>query len=149
MTEWATRRRRAEQVTGQHLWKVPSARTIARMLTTGRDHLTKSETVMVKTIETGAPALDVARKLTTHFQAMIRTGAAEELDAWIEAARNSLIASFVYGIARDRSAVLAAIAEPWSNGQTEGQINKLKTVKRQMYGRAKIDLLEAQLIGAA
>lgn len=149
VTEWATRRRRAEQVTGQHLWKVPSARTIARMLTTGRDHLTKSETVMVKTIETGAPALDVARKLTTHFQAMIRTGAAEDLDAWIEAARNSLIASFVHGIARDRSAVLAAIAEPWSNGQTEGQINKLKMVKRQMYGRAKIDLLEARLIGAA
>jgi transposase len=37
----------------------------------------------------------------------------------------------------------------WSNGQTEGQVNKLKMVKRQMYGRAKIDLLEARLIGAA
>ncbi|NTG75634.1 transposase [Rhizobium rhizogenes] len=85
------------------------------MLTTGRDHLTKSETVMVKTIETGVLALDVARKLTTHFQAMIRTGGVEDLDAWLEAASNSLIASFVHGIARDRSAALAAIAEPWSN----------------------------------
>jgi len=37
---------------------------------------------------------------------------------------------------------------PWSNGQTEGQITKLKLVKRQMYGRAKIDLLQARLIGA-
>jgi transposase len=36
----------------------------------------------------------------------------------------------------------------WSNGQTEGQITKLKLVKRQMYGRAKLDLLEARLIGA-
>ena len=40
------------------------------------------------------------------------------------------------------------ITQPWSNGQTEGQINKLKLVKRQMYGRAKIDLLQARLIGA-
>ena len=42
----------------------------------------------------------------------------------------------------------AAIALAWSNGQTEGQITKLKLVKRQMYGRAKIDLLQARLIGA-
>ena len=47
-----------------------------------------------------------------------------------------------------KAAVRAAIVEPWSNGQTEGQINKLKMVKRQMDGRAKIDLLEARLIGA-
>ena len=53
------------------------------------------------------------------------------------------------GVLKDRNAVRAAIAEPWSNGQTEGQINRLKVVKRQMYGRAKIDLLEARLIGAA
>jgi hypothetical protein len=46
-------------------------------------------------------------------------------------------------------AVQAAIIQPWSNGQTEGQITKLKLVKRQMYGRAKLDLLEARLIGAA
>ncbi|SEF11372.1 Transposase [Rhizobiales bacterium GAS191] len=52
-------------------------------------------------------------------------------------------------IAKDRRAVLAAITEPWSNGQTEGQITKLKLVKRQMYGRAKLDLLQARLIGAA
>jgi hypothetical protein len=47
------------------------------------------------------------------------------------------------------AAVRAAITQPWSNGQTEGQVNKLKMVKRQMYGRAKVDLLEARLIGAA
>jgi transposase len=45
--------------------------------------------------------------------------------------------------------VKAAIIHSWSNGQTEGQITKLKLVKRQMYGRAKIDLLEARVIGAA
>ena len=50
----------------------------------------------------------------------------------------------------DGVAVIAWLAnQPWSNGQTEGQINKLKLVKRQMYGRAKIDLLQARLIGAS
>lgn len=48
----------------------------------------------------------------------------------------------------DRVLCSAAITEPWSNGQTEGEITKLKLVKRQMYGRAKIDLLQARLIGA-
>jgi transposase len=41
-----------------------------------------------------------------------------------------------------------AIDEPWSNGQTEGPVSRLKLVKRQMYGRAKLDLLEARLVGA-
>ncbi len=50
---------------------------------------------------------------------------------------------------KDKAAVSAAISEPWSNGQTEGQITKLKLVKRQMYGRAKIDLLQARLVAAA
>jgi hypothetical protein len=50
---------------------------------------------------------------------------------------------------RDHAAVRAAIAEPWSNGQTEGQITKLKLVKRQMYGRGKLDLLQARLIKVA
>jgi transposase len=40
------------------------------------------------------------------------------------------------------------LIQPWSNGQFEGQINKLKLVKRQMYGRATIDLFQARLIGA-
>ena len=51
-------------------------------------------------------------------------------------------------IRADQKAVTAAIVEPWSNGQTEGQVTRLKLVKRQMYGRAKLDLLRARLIGA-
>ena len=63
-------------------------------------------------------------------------------------ARASLVASFANGVTKDRAAVCAAIALPWSNGQTEGQITKLKLVKRQMYGRGKLDLLQARLLGA-
>ena len=52
-------------------------------------------------------------------------------------------------IANDKGAVSAAITQPWSNGQVEAQITKLKLVKRQMYGRGKVDLLQARLIGTA
>ncbi len=48
---------------------------------------------------------------------------------------------------KDKAAVDAAIASPCCNGQTEGQICKLKLVKRQMYGRGKIDLLQARVMG--
>ncbi len=50
-----------------------------------------------------------------------------------------MIASFACGLRSDCAAVAAALREPWSNGQTEGQINRLKTRKRQIYGRANID----------
>ncbi len=79
---------------------------------------------------------------------MIRQKAAVELAPWIVQARQSLVASFGNGVEKDEAAVRAAIVLPWSNGQTEGQITRLKLVKRQMYGRAKIDLLQARLIGA-
>lgn len=52
------------------------------------------------------------------------------------------------GVAKDWAAVSAAISSPWANGQIEGQITKLKLVKRQMYGRGKIDLFQAHVIGA-
>ena len=57
-----------------------------------------------------------------------------------------MLASFGKGIAADLSAVTAALTEPWSNGQTEGQIARLKLVEGQMYGRARLDLLCARLV---
>jgi transposase len=79
---------------------------------------------------------------------MIRRKAETGLTQWIERARISPVASFASGVAKDEAAVRAAITLPWSNGQTEGQITRLKLVRRQMYGRGKIDLLQARLIGA-
>ncbi len=149
VTEWTTRRRRADQMQAQGLQKAPSARTLVRLLGMGRDHLTKADTVVVAAVEAGVPALAAARSLVEWFGAMIRTKAVTELDGWIEQARTSLIAPLARGVAKDAAAIRAAITEPWSNGQTEGQINRLKMIKRQMYGRAKLDLLEARLIGAA
>ena len=70
--EWATRRRRAEQASDQQLQKVPSARTIARLMTTARDHLSKADTVTIAAIEAGVPMLVEARDLIDRFHAMIR-----------------------------------------------------------------------------
>ena len=89
-----------------------------------------------------------ARELIAGFQAMIRKRAVAELGAWIARARSSLVASFATGVMKDEAAVTAALALAWSNGQTEGQITKLKLVKRQMYGRGKIDMLQAPMIRA-
>lgn len=80
---------------------------------------------------------------------MLRKKAVSTLDAWLERARQSMVDSFARGMSKDVDAVRAAIASNWSNDQTEGQITKLKLVKRQMYGRVKIDPLEARLIAAA
>ena len=83
------------------------------------------------------------------FQGMIRRKSLADLQPWLDRARTSLVASFANGVIKDRAAVAAAITSGWSNGQTEGQITKLKLVKRQMYGRGKIDLLQARVIGPA
>jgi transposase len=148
VTEWATRRRRAEKADAENLQRIPSARTIARLMTFGRDRLSKAETVTVAALEAGVPALVEAREFIANFQVMIRHKTAAALTPWIERARASLVASFARGVANDEAAVRAAITLPWSNGQTEGQITRLKLVKRQMYGRGKLDLLQARLIGA-
>jgi transposase len=145
---WTTRRRRAGQASNRQLHKAPTARAIARMMTTARAHLSRADAVTIAAIETGVPALVEARCLIERFHTMIRNKIAADLDPWTADASTSLIASFANGIKRDKAAVYAAITEPWSNGQTEGQITKLKLVKRQMYGRAKLDLLQARLIGA-
>jgi transposase len=148
VTEWATRRRRADKVDGGALSRAPSARTIARLATIGRDHLSKSESVTIAAIEGGVPELVEAREVIGAFQAMIRKKSLADLEPWLERARSSLVASFANGVVRDKAAVSAAISSSWSNGQTEGQITKLKLVKRQMYGRGKLDLLQARVIGA-
>jgi transposase len=143
----ATRRRRSEKADAENLQRIPSARTIARLMTIGRHALSKAETVTIAAIENSVALLVEARELIAAFQAMVRNKVDAELAAWIARARSSLVASFASGVAKDEAAVRAAISLPWSNGQMEGQITKLKLVKRQMYGRATIDLLQARLIG--
>jgi transposase len=146
--EWATRRRRSEMSPLGVSCRVPSARSVARLMTAERDRLSRDEAITVATVETNVPKLAVARGLIQRFQAIIHNQAYSDLEYWLTDAAGSLVSSFAVGITKDRHAVAAALVQPWSNGQTEGQITRLKLIKRQMYGRAKLDLLQARLIGA-
>ncbi len=151
VAEWATRRRKEEGTApgGVRPRKVPSARGIVRMMTTERDLLSKTVARTMAIIEGAVPALVVARDLVDRFHSMIQRRTSTDLEPWITDATRSLLGSFVNGIVQDRAGVRAALTQPWSNGQTEGQNTKLKLVKRQMYGRANLDLLRARLLGAA
>ena len=140
--------RRADRIELERLQRVPSARTLARLLTTARDSLSRPQTVTIAAIEAGVPALVEAREIIAAFQVMVRERAHASLDPWITKARTSLVGSFANGIGKHHGAVLSAITSSWSSGQVEGQITRLKLVKRQMYGRAKLHLLEAHLVPA-
>jgi len=147
--EWATRRRHAESVGQETLRKVPPARTISRLMLRSRDQLTREDAIIVASIERGVPTLIPACDLVERFHRMVRARDHEALEPWITDAAGSLLTSFGKGIAADRDCVAAALTQPWSNGQTEGQITKLKLVRRQMYGRGKLDLLCARLTAPA
>ena len=118
-------------------------------MTLGRDHLCKADAVQVARIEAAMPALATARRLSDRFTDMVRNGRDDALAQWLDEADKSLLAAFARGLDKDQTAVAAALTEPWSNGQTEGQINRLKLLKRSMYGRANIDLLKARLVAVS
>jgi transposase len=88
------------------------------------------------------------RQLAMRFRGLLRGGTAEALDVWLHDARTSGIYGmrrFARTLRQDIEAVRNAVLECWSNGQTEGQINRLKTLKRAMYGRAGVGLLRARM----
>jgi transposase len=88
-------------------------------------------------------------ELAQTFCRLVRERDDAGLGRWLEEARDSGPAEFrkfAAGIERDRAAVEAALQMNWSNGQTEGQITKLKLLKRQAYGRAGLTLLRARLL---
>jgi transposase len=94
----------------------------------------------------------VIYSLIQGFRKMVRHREAEDFDGWLEHALSCGVKdfeTFAMGLKREQSAVEAALTLPYSNGQTEGQINRLKLIKRSMYGRASFDLLRQRVLGAA
>jgi len=99
-----------------------------------------------------APTLATAVTLAEEFAALVRGRKPERLDPWLQRAQDSAVPAlqrFAKRLSSDYAAVRAAVTLAWSNGQVEGQINRLKTLKRQMYGRASLDLLERRFLLAA
>lgn len=130
----------------------PSPRQTAWLLRRADDapaSLSAAEQAFVTRLCDQCPELGAARGLAAQFAAMCRARDPNALAPWLDAARGTELHSFVTGIERDRDAVLAALCFRWSTGQVEGQVQRLKVIKRGMYGRAKFDLLRKRVMHAA
>jgi hypothetical protein len=114
-----------------------------------RRQMTDRQIVNVDALKSTSAEYTTMRCLALRFRGLLRGGNVEKLDVWLKDARQSGIYGmqrFARALRHDIEAVGNAALEPWSNGQTEGQINRLKTLKRAMYGRAGVDLLRARLM---
>ena len=89
------------------------------------------------------------RQLALGFRSALTSGESIQMRRWIEGAKLCAFGSvvrFAHGLQKDISAVNAAVDTSWTNGQVEGQVNRLKTIKRQIYGRAGFELLRARVL---
>lgn len=116
------------------------------------EELTAKEQETVLMLRQLHPEMDVAYELVQQFAQMLRTRTGEKLDDWLARVATSPLTdlhSFVAGVYQDKATVQAGLTLPWSQGQTEGQITRLKLIKRQGYGRAKFDLLRQRVLHGA
>ena len=95
------------------------------------------------------PDLNTAISLVIDFAELVRQKQSERLDEWLNSANNSqirAITGFATKLKDDLDAVRNGVTLSWSNGQVEGQVNRLKMLKRQMYGRASHELLKKRFL---
>lgn len=98
------------------------------------------------------PELAEVQELAGQFARIMREGKEDELGAWLEEAKDSSLSeirTFARGVRQDEAAIRAALTLPWSSGQVEGQVNRLKLIKRSMYGRMSFGLLRQRILGGA
>ena len=98
------------------------------------------------------PAVAEAIDLAEDFAHLVRQRQPERLDAWLQRAASSTLEAlqrFASGLREDYEAVKAGVTLPWSTSPVEGHINRLKMVKRQMFGRARLDLLSRRFVGTS
>jgi transposase len=175
---WLSEQRRKPARTAPHRWRgrvsatlgspddstptpLPAARQLAWLLVQPPATLSAADAATVARVEQDKDAAAMAM-LARRFTALVRecnagngadaTAASAELDAWLVDAGNcgvQTMETFAAGLKQDDAAIRAALTTPWSNGQTEGQVNRLKTIKRQMYGHASFDLLRRRVLLAA
>jgi transposase len=129
----------------------PTLRALAYLLVRPTNKLDATEQEHLAKLAAVHPNLQVLSELAQKFATIVRHRQASEFPAWLDEAAHSQVAalrSFAAGLRQDERAVTAALTLPWSNGTTEGHINRLKCLKRQMYGRAKLDLLRHRLLAA-
>jgi len=129
-----------------------SPRQVCWLLRRSPEDLTEQERAYLTRLYHHCPQVALAQALVQEFAALVRDHDVPGLYAWLRGVELCAIPEFVAvarGIWRDRQAVEAALSEDWSNGQVEGQVNRLKTIKRTMYGRAGFAFLRLRVLHAA
>jgi transposase len=130
----------------------PSARKLSFEWARRAEKRKPAEQGRLDAIRARSDELAAALDLADGFAELIRKRSSETLGEWLargEASSDPDLRRFAEGIRRDEAAVHAAVTETWSNGPVEGHVNRLKTIKRQMYGRAGFVLLRARVLNAA
>src|SRR6266852_4931612 len=109
------------------------------------EDLKAEEQETLRQVRQASPHLETTYQLVKEFLHMVRERTGEQLDTWLKAVKASHLEAFqtfVTGVQKDRDAVLAGLTLPWSNGPLEGHVNRLKLIKRSMYGRAYCNQLK-------
>ena len=129
--------------------RIPTSRTLAFLVTQSLEKQTEATKALIEQLQEAHENIALCIRLAGEFAAMVRQRLPEKLTDWLQRTQESGLSAFVNlakSLLTDETAVHAALASDWSNGQTEGFVNKLKLLKRQMYGRADLDLLKIRLL---
>ncbi len=132
--------------------KAPSVRDVTSWITRRPDRLDDDQAQQLKQILTRCPALDRTAEHVGGFAELMNDRRGRELGQWIEREQADDVPAlhgFVTGLGRDLDAVVAGLSLRYSSGAVEGHNNKVKMIKRQMFGRANFDLLRKRILLAA
>ena len=152
LTRWSRRRSTASEPATEPRPKPPSRRHLVWQVMKRPERLTEAEQQLVVQLRQVHSDLDQAVQLTQEFAHLVRKRQVAALEPWLWRVANSdlrALRSFAAGIQRDKAAVVASLRWEWSQGQVEGNVNRLKLVKRSMFGRAKFDLLRQRVLYTA
>ena len=132
--------------------RAPSARQLAFAWIRRHEERAEQEQGQLDAVRQTNTELSAALDLADEFAGMARKTLNQPLSDWLDKAERcscSELRGFARSLRQDEAAVAAALSEHWSNGKVEGHVNRLKVIKRQMYGRAGFRLLRARVMNAA
>jgi transposase len=130
----------------------PTAKQVSRWITLPKDRRLDWQNAYLDRLLQADPVITQAAELMMDFATLLRERQGERLDEWLAKAEQQEVAelkSFAAGLRKDYDAVKTGLTEIWSNGQVEGQVHRLKLLKRQAYGRAKFETLRKRVLRRA
>ena len=127
----------------------PRPRRVVRWIMTDPDRLPTGDAQELKEIRAACPHLDAAARHVRDFAFMLHDRRGDLLPGWMDRVLTDALPalhSLVAGLRRDQDAVVAGLSSFWSSGQVEGQVTRIKLIKRKGYGRANLDLLRKRIL---